>query len=94
MVIKPARVEEFTQEAEFAFAHKSIYVEIEVVTNMPWAMIAVIHRRESDANFDTYLGNGQSLARPTTEVPKGRGPFIGPNSFVAGGIDEIGRAHV
>ena len=47
------------------------------------------HYRESNFNFDTYLGNGQSLARVTTIVPKGRGPFTGPDAFINGAIDAL-----
>lgn len=43
--------------------------------NIPWWFIAVAHYRESGANFNTYLGNGQPLNKKTTLVPKGRGPF-------------------
>lgn len=89
MVIKSNRVLEFVKMAEFAIAHKAIYQEASRVTGMPWAMIAIIHRREGDSDFNTYLGNGQSLKRKTTIVPKGRGPFLGPKAFIDGCIDSI-----
>ena len=89
MVIKPDRVSEFTRDAEAAISHKVVYQQLERMTGVPWPMLAVIHRRESDANFSTYLGNGQALSRVTTIVPKGRGPFIGVNAFIDGGIDAI-----
>jgi len=87
MAIKPDRVNEFERYARFAIAHKDTYQKIEKATGVPWAMIACNHRRESSANFNTYLGNGQRLDRVTTIVPIGRGPFTGPNAFVEGGID-------
>jgi lysozyme family protein len=86
MQIKPGWVRTFNNEAKFALDHKVRYVEVELVTKVPWEMIACIHRRESDADFDTYLGNGQALDQRTTEVPVGRGPFP---SFLAGAIDAI-----
>ena len=89
MKINPGRVQEFTNEAQFAINHKATYQELEAKTGVPWAMLAVIHRRESNADFNTYLGNGQSLARRTTIVPIGRGPFTGPTAFFDGGIDAI-----
>ena len=89
MKINPGRAQEFTAEAQFAVNHKATYQELEAKTGVPWAMLAVIHRRESNSDFNTYLGNGQSLARVTTIVPKGRGPFTGPNAFIDGGIDAI-----
>lgn len=51
-----------------------------------WYHIAVIHYLECSLNFNRYLGNGQSLYRKTTIVPKGRGPF---NNFEDGAIDAI-----
>jgi lysozyme family protein len=42
--------------------------------------------REGNFNFGTYLGNGQSLSRPTTIVPIGRGPF---SSFEDGAVDAL-----
>jgi lysozyme family protein len=91
MVIKAARMKEFTAYAQYAAAasNKKIYQSIEAKTNVPWPLIAVLHRRESDANFGTYLGNGDSLKRRTVHVPAGRGPFTGPNAFVNGAIDAL-----
>jgi lysozyme family protein len=87
MAIFASALHEFTVEAQVAIAHKAIYQQIEAATGVPWAMTAVLHRRESNANFGTYLGNGQSLAHITSMVPAGRGPFFGPNAFVNGAID-------
>ncbi len=87
MKINPTRLAEFQRYAQFAIKHKDIYKKIEAATGVPWPMIACNHRRESDADFNTYLGNGDPLGRVTTHVPKGRGPFLGPNAFVDGGID-------
>lgn len=86
MVINPSRVAEFTTEAQFAISNKITYQVLESQTRVPWPMLACIHRRESNADFSTYLGNGQPLNKPTTEVPVGRGPFT---SFTAGAIDAI-----
>jgi lysozyme family protein len=89
MTINAGRVQGFTDEAQFAIKNKVTYAVLESKTRVPWQMLACIHRRESDANFNTYLGNGQSLAIKTTEVPIGRGPFTGPNAFVDGAVDAI-----
>ncbi len=77
MVIKPERVAGFESMAKIAIANKAIYQRISNATQakVPWEMLACCHRRESDSNFATYLGNGQSLAVRTTIVPKDRGPF-------------------
>lgn len=89
MVINPSRVAAFTTEAQYAVGSKAAYQTIEQATKIPWPMIAVIHRRESDGDFSSYLGNGQPLSEVTTEVPKGRGPFPPPNAFLNGAIDTI-----
>ena len=89
MEIKANRKAEFDRDAQFALAHKGQYQAIELLTGVPWALVAVLHRRESNANFSTYLGNGQSLSRKTTIVPKGRGPFFGPNAFIDGAVDSL-----
>jgi len=89
MVINPNRVSRFMSEASYAIQYKATYQEVEAETEVPWPMIAVIHRRESNANFLTYLGNGQSLGQKTTITPIGRGPFYPPNAFVDGAIDAI-----
>ncbi len=86
MVIKPSRFAEFERYAAQLLAHKARYQIIEAGTGVPWHLIAILHLRESNANFDTYLGNGQSLHRRTTIVPKGRGPFA---SFEDGAVDAL-----
>lgn len=86
MKIAPARAAEFNRLAQFAVDHKARYQAIEKETGVPWPLIAVLHQRESSGDFDTYLGNGQSLHRVTTIVPRGRGPFP---SFEAGAIDAL-----
>ena len=79
MEIKKDRAREFEDYANYAIGHKDIYQEVEKRTthgrvDVHWYHVAVLHRRE-DPRFDRYLGNGQSLYRRTTIVPKGRGPF-------------------
>lgn len=96
MTIKPSRVAEFEHEAHKLLAAKARYVAIETALahddnagNLHWWHIAVLHERESSADFSTYLGNGQSLARRTTLVPKGRGPFTGADAFLHGALDAL-----
>jgi lysozyme family protein len=86
MVINPSRLGEFQRLAQFAIDHKSQYLDIEQATGVPWWLVAVLHRRESDADFSTYLGNGEPLDRVTQAVPRGRGPFP---DFKAGAIDAL-----
>lgn len=53
---------------------------------LKWWLVALLHEMECEQDFTKYLGNGQSLNRVTTIVPKGRGPF---DSFEDGAIDAI-----
>ena len=86
MTIKASRKAEFDKLAAFAVDHRREYITIEGNTGVPWAMIACLHRRESDADFKTYLGNGDPLNRVTRHVPKGRGPF---ETFEEGAADAL-----
>jgi lysozyme family protein len=76
----------FKQLGEHAISNKARYVGVEIETGVPWMMIAAIHRRESDCDFDTYLGNGEPLDEVTTLVPAGRGPF---ETWEEGAIDAL-----
>lgn len=84
--IAPAHLAAAKALAAKIIANKARYQEIETDTGVPWFMVGVIHLRESDLDFTTYLGNGDKLSRPTVNVPKGRGPFA---SFVLGAIDAL-----
>lgn len=95
MTIKPSREAEFTRYAHKLLDSKPRYQLIETRTavpgstarrGVPWYLIALLHLRESDADFRTYLGNGDPLNRPTTHVPEGRGPFA---TFEDGAVDAL-----
>ncbi|MFL6935607.1 MAG: peptidoglycan-binding protein [Xanthobacteraceae bacterium] len=86
MEIHPDVVHRADAAAEKILSGKDRYVPIEQKTGVPWFYIGLVHLRESDCNFNTYLGNGQPLNRRTTIVPIGRGPF---ESFEAGAIDAL-----
>jgi len=89
MTIMPVRAPAFAEDAKYALVHQSIYAYISSKTGVPWAMLACLHRRESDGDFNTYLGNGQPLRDETTITPVDRGPFLGPEAFYAGALDAI-----
>lgn len=84
--IKPERLAAARKIAAKLTANRLRYEAIAVSIGCPWWFIAVLHQMESDANFATYLGNGQRLDRVTTIVPKGRGPF---KTFEAGALDAL-----
>lgn len=94
MTINPGRVASFKKIANRLMKGMPRYRNVEAATGVPAVMIAILHLRESDADFDTYLGNGQSLFNKkdptgkgrTTIVPKGRGPF---RNFEEGAVDAL-----
>ena len=88
--IRPARLGEANATARKAINGKATYQQIERLTGVPWYFIALCHYRESNFDFDTYLGNGETLKRVTCLVPKGRGPFA---SFVDGAVDALRIQH-
>ena len=86
MVIYQGKWLDTVEIAKKAIASKARYQAVEKISGVPWYLIAILHMRESDADFDTYLGNGQSIHRKTTIVPAGRGPF---STWEAGAIDAL-----
>ena len=87
--IRANRLQEARNQANRLLHGKPTYQQIESKTGVPWWFVGLCHYRKSNFNFDTYLGNGQSLARVTTIVPKGRGPFTGPDAFINGALDAL-----
>lgn len=86
MVIKPEKLAAVTAIANKLIANKDRYLLVAAKTGVPWHVIAALHNRESDADFTTYLGNGEPLTRKTRLVPKNRGPFA---SWEDGAIDAL-----
>lgn len=56
-------------------AHMAEYQKVEHNTGIPWAVIAAIHFRESGADMNKQILNGQSISQKTTIVPKNHGPW-------------------
>lgn len=75
------RLTETRKAATRLFDHKSRYIRVEEKTKVPWYMIACIHYRESDANFNTQLAQGDPLGQVSTHVPKGQGPYFGADAW-------------
>jgi lysozyme family protein len=79
-------------------ANKGRYASVAAKTGVSWLFIAVIHQRESDADFTTHLHNGDPLSARTRHVPagrplKGRPPFTWEESAIDAlemyGLDRI-----
>ena len=86
MEVQPDKVQAVNAIANRLLASKSVYQKVSQTTGVPWFVIAALHNRELDADFDTYLGNGEPLNHVTRLVPKGRGPFP---TWEAGAIDAL-----
>lgn len=84
--IRPEREAQTERSAKALLSGKSRYQIVEQRTGVPWWFVGLCHYRESNFNFGTYLGNGQSLNRRTTIVPIGRGPF---QTFEDGAVDAL-----
>jgi lysozyme family protein len=72
------------------------YQEIEKATKVPWFIVAVIHEREADQNWNCQLGQGDPLNQVSRHVPKGRGPFLNhptdpplQDAFYRGAVDAL-----
>jgi lysozyme family protein len=78
----------FSATGKSLVAAKPRYQAVEGKTNVPWAIIAVIHERESSQNWFASLAQGDPWNRVSTHVPAGRGPF---QSWEDGAIDALVR---
>lgn len=65
------------------------YKQVSELTGVPWEVIAVIHYRESNANFKTHLHNGDPLTKRTVNVPKGRPKGTPPFTWEESAVDAI-----
>lgn len=65
---------------------KEHYVNVAVVTHVPWFIIAVIHEREASQSWNANIANGDAWNKPTIHVPRGRGPF---QNWEAAAIDAL-----
>ena len=93
-IIDPGRKAELRVLGERFIAHRARYEVIQAQTGVPWWWIALAHERESDGDFDTYLGNGDRVigaaavqaGQKTTHVPRGRGPWA---TWEDGAVDAL-----
>lgn len=89
LVPTPSHLAELQRICTLLKVHKPTYQNVaeQVWHNVNyWFIVALLDQMEGGGGCNTYLGNGQSLKRATTEVPAGRGPFA---SFFDGCIDAL-----
>lgn len=78
MQIEPGKVPVLDAIARKLIGKKPVYQKVEARLGVPWFFIAILHNRESSANFAGVLHNGEHIigtGRKTRLVPAGRGPF-------------------
>jgi lysozyme family protein len=75
--------------AEKIIVNKKRYVAIERKTGVPWYWLGPTHYRESDFNFRTQFAQGDPLGRVSTHVPRGMGPYFGPDAFERAAIEGL-----
>lgn len=74
-------------------ASKARYKTVEKKSGVPWFVVGVLHMRESNGDFNTWLHNGDPMRRggravQTIHVPKGRPP--NPNvDWETGAVDAL-----
>ena len=76
--------------AQSLVAAKKRYQAVEAKTGVPWAVIAVIHQRESSQNWGRSLAQGDPWDKVSIHVPAGRGPF---KSWEEAAIDALLYCH-
>ena len=72
--VRSARANEVARVAKILLSHKDRYQALEKKTGVPWWLIAALHWRESDANFNTQLAQGDPLHQRSRNEPHS-GPF-------------------
>jgi lysozyme family protein len=84
------REAEVDETAERLLTYLPHYTDVSHATGVPAIWLAAVGEREGGAGiFRTYFGNGDPLDRKTSDVPRGRGPFLGPNAFENGLRDAL-----
>lgn len=65
------------------------YEEVEKLTGVPWYVIGIMDMREGGGGARKHLHNGDSLKRPTVQVPAKRPPGPGPFTFCQSACDAL-----
>jgi lysozyme family protein len=65
---------------------KSVYRAVSSETGVPWAVIAVVHERESSQDWTRSLAQGDPWNKVSVHVPAGRGPF---ESWAEAAVDAL-----
>lgn len=80
MTVREEWRERVDQAARGILKHRGRYHNVEDLSNVPWFVVGLIHKMESDGNFETHLHNGDPLSSRTSNEPVGR-PKTGAPPF-------------
>lgn len=69
--------------------NKARYVDVERMTGVPRAIVAVIHSKEASLAFDRNLLNGEPYNKITQLHPAGKGPWPTWEAAAAEGVNEL-----
>tara|TARA_R110000868_G_scaffold340674_1_gene601357 strand:- start:3381 stop:4247 length:867 start_codon:yes stop_codon:yes gene_type:complete len=68
---------------------RAAYEEVERLTGVPWFVVGIMDMREGGGGARKHLHNGDSLKRPTVQVPAKRPPGPGPFTFCQSACDAL-----
>ena len=88
--MKLTRQHEAEAEAKALIAHRDRFLALQEKCGVPALWVMPVFYREGPS-FSDYLGNGDPLDKPTTHVPRGRGPFA---TWEEGAADALALDHV
>lgn len=74
----PEKQNEILSVVAVANINQPLYQEVGVAAEVPWFVVACIHFRETNQNFEKNLCNGDPLTARTIHVPVGRPPRGNP----------------
>lgn len=90
MTIRPERKSDTLAMARKIASLRARYDTVSKATGVPWYVVGIIHAMECGLNFSQHLHNGNSLERPTVDVPAGRPNKTGaPFEWTASAIDAL-----
>lgn len=89
-VMKPTKLRAAKATAARLLKNRDRFLALQAQCGVPALWVMPVWDRENP-NFNTYLGNGDALSKPTRHVPVGRGPF---DSWEAGATDALTFDHV
>jgi len=75
--------------AEHVLQYRANYEAVEKMTGVPWYLVGIFDIREGGGGCCTHLHNGDSLSRPTVNVPANRPPGKGPFTWVNSAVDAL-----